>query len=144
MEIFGQELDNLITQIDSRFLVGTGPRFKIAKSKTLRLYAASLVMYEQEKEITTPVIRHKDIRSSSYISFTFTPRENVEVISTTFYQPLFKKIADFRILNELTFKVKASKHFALSLNWDYLNDRFPAGNAPRVTYRLSAGFTYEM
>jgi hypothetical protein len=39
---------------------------------------------------------------------------------------LFKKISDYRILNEAALKVKATKHFGLSLNWQYLHDRFPA------------------
>src|SRR5688572_17746670 len=59
-EVFTQIQNNDITQIDSRFLFGTGPRFKIAKNNILRLYAASLVMYEQEKEKTEPVVRHND------------------------------------------------------------------------------------
>jgi Protein of unknown function, DUF481 len=145
-EAFSQVLNNQITQIHTRFLVGTGPRFKLVKNNILRLYAASLVMYEREKEITDPVVRHNDIRNSSYISFTYTPKanSNVELISTTFYQPLFRKFSDYRILNQVTFKVKASKHFALSVKWDYLYDRFPAGNAPRTTYNLLTGIDVDL
>jgi Protein of unknown function, DUF481 len=145
-EAFTQILNNQITQIHSRFLVGTGPRFKLVKTKILRLYAASLVMYEREKEITDPIIRHNDIRSSSYVSFTFTPKanSNVEMISTTFFQPLFSKFSDYRILNQLTLKVKASQHFSLSVKWDYLHDRFPAGDAPRTTYNLLTGIDVEL
>jgi hypothetical protein len=143
-EVFTQLLNNLITQIDSRFLVGTGPRFKIVKNKILRLYAATLVMYEHEVEITTPAIRENDIRSSSYITFTFTPKNNIELISTTFYQPVFNNIKDYRILNQAIFKVKASKHFALSVKWDYLYDSFPAGTSPRTTYTLSTGIDVEL
>ena len=143
-EVFGQVLNNVITQIHTRFLVGTGPRFKIVKNNILRLYAASLVMYEREKEITDPVVRHKDIRSSSYISFTFTPRENIELISTTFFQPRFNQFSDYRILNEATFKVKASKHFSVSMRWEFLYDRFPAGTSPTTTYNLSTGIQAEL
>ncbi len=143
-EVFGQIQDNLITQIASRVLVGTGPRFKIVKNKILRLYAASLVMYENEREKTIPVVKHSDIRSSSYVSFTYTPRDNIEVISTTFFQPLIKKFSDYRILNQFTFKVKVVNHFGLSLKWNYLHDRFPAGTAPRTTYAFSTGVNYEL
>jgi hypothetical protein len=143
-EVFTQILNNVITQIHSRFLVGTGPRFKLVKNKILRLYAASLVMFEREKEITDPVVRHNDIRSSSYVSFTYTPKENIELISTTFYQPLFNKPSDYRILNQVTFKVKASKHFSLSVKWDFLYDSFPAGTSPTTTYNLSTGIEVEL
>ena len=143
-EIFGQYQNNGITQIDSRILIGTGPRFKLVKNKIFRLYAASLFMLEREKERTNPVIKHEDLRSSSYISFTFTPTENMELISTTFFQPLFKKLSDYRILNQITFRVKATKHFSLSLKWHYIHDRFPAGTAPRTTYTFATGIDYDL
>jgi len=144
-EVFTQFQSNAITQIDSRFLLGTGPRFKLIKTKVLRLYAASLVMFESETERTTPEISHKDVRSSSYVSFTFTPGgSNLEIVSTTFFQPLFRKFSDYRILNQIKLKTMISKHFALSVKWNYLHDRFPAGDAPRTTYDLLAGAEFEL
>jgi hypothetical protein len=143
-EVFGQFQNNNITQIDSRVLFGTGPRFKIVKNSKLRLYAATLAMFEREKEKTIPVIIHNDIRSSSYASFTWTPTSTFEIISTTFFQPLFKKLSDYRILNQLVLKAKMSRHFSLSVKWNYLHDRFPAGNAPRTTYNLSTGIDFDL
>ncbi|HSU29419.1 MAG TPA: DUF481 domain-containing protein, partial [Chitinophagaceae bacterium] len=144
-EFFGQYQDNLVTNIDHRILFGTGPRFKIIKNSVFRLYAASLVMFENEKELTTPVVRHRDVRSSSYVSFTLTPKgTNTELISTTFFQPLFSNFADYRILNQIMLKVKATKHFSISVRWNYLHDRFPAGDAPRTTYSLGTGATFDL
>ncbi|MBL0334885.1 MAG: DUF481 domain-containing protein [Chitinophagaceae bacterium] len=143
-EVFGQFQNNAVTQIDSRFLVGTGPRFKLVKNSKFRLYAASLVMFEREKESTTPKINHNDLRSSSYISFTWTPTATFEVISTSFFQPLFKKFSDYRILNQLVLKSKISRHFGLSVKWNYLHDRFPAGTSPRTTYNLSTGIDFSL
>jgi hypothetical protein len=138
-EVFTQVQNNLVTQIDSRYLLGTGPRFKILSNKIIRLYAATLLMYERERERTKPPVLHKDLRSSSYVSFTITPNANIEIICTSFYQPLIKKIGDYRILNQASLKVKASKRFALSLKWNYLYDRFPAGTAPKTTYSFATG-----
>ena len=142
-EAFTQLQNNLITQIRSRFLVGTGPRFKIFSTKLFRLYAATLLMYERERENTTPQIMHNDIRNSSYISFTITPQNGIEIISTAYYQPLVNKISDWRVLNQATVKVKFGKHFRFSLLWNYLHDRFPAGSAPETTYTLKSGVDYE-
>jgi hypothetical protein len=142
-EAFTQWQNNQLTQIDSRFLIGTGPRFKILSRPVIKLYAASLVMFEREKEKTDPTIKHKDIRSSSYVSFTITPASNIELISTTFYQPLFKDYSDYRILNQASLKVKATKHFSISLRWNYLYDRRPAGTAPRRTYSFGSGIEYD-
>jgi hypothetical protein len=138
-EIFAQAQNNYVTQIDARYLVGTGPRFKLFDTKFFRLYTASLFMYEHEKERTSPAIFHNDVRNSSYISFTILPDDNVEIISTTFYQPLLKEIKDSRILNQVVVKVQTSKFFSVSLRWNYLHDRFPAGDAPKTTYNFSMG-----
>ena len=100
-------------------------------------------MYEWEKEKTNPVVNHTDFRNSSYISFTWTPQQNVELISTTYLQPLLKKTSDFRLLNQAIFKVKASPHFALSIKWNYLHDRIAAGISPRTTYSFSTGIDYD-
>lgn len=143
-EFFGQYQNNVITQIDSRILLGTGPRFKLVKLKTFRLYAASLFMYERENERTTPVIKHNDLRNSSYLSFTWLPQKNIELISTTYFQPLLKKFSDYRIMNQVAFNLKATPHFGLSVKWKYLHDRFPAGSAPRTTYHFETGVTYEL
>ena len=143
-EFFGQYQNNYITQIDSRILAGTGPRFKLVKLKTFRLYAASLFMYERENERTNPAIMHNDLRNSSYLSFTWLPKENLELISTTYFQPLLKKLSDYRVLNQVAFNLKATPHFGLSVKWNYLHDRFPAGSAPRTTYHFETGVTYEL
>lgn len=142
-EIFFQAQNNLVTQLRARILIGTGPRFKIYSTKFFHLYAASLVMYEREKENTNPFIIHNDIRSSSYISFTILPGKNIEFISTTYYQPLFNKISDFRVLNQASLKVKADKHFSLSLVWNYLHDSYPPGISPETTYSFAGAIGYE-
>lgn len=142
-EAFGQFQKNVITQIDSRYLIGTGPRFRIVKNKILRLYAASLIMYEREKETNSSVPVHNIARSSNYISFTITPVETTNITSTTFFQPAVGDFNDYRILNQVSIGIKATKHFSLSLKWNYLFDKKPAGAAPNTTYSLSTGIDYE-
>ena len=143
-EFFGQFQNNEVTQIDSRMLIGTGPRFKLLKRPRFKLYAASLLMMEREKEATEPVVRHSDLRNSSYLSFTWLPREYLELISTTYFQPRVNKLADYRLLNQLAFKVKATPHFSLAIKWNYLHDRYPAGSAPKTVYHFATGFTYDL
>jgi putative salt-induced outer membrane protein YdiY len=142
-EIFSQVQSNHIMQIRSRYLNGTGPRLKLISGKMFRLYAASLLMYEHETERTKPAIVHNDFRSSSYLSFTFIPAPNIELISTTFYQPLFRELNDYRIFNQSTLEVEASKRFSLYIRWNWLFDTRPAGTAPRTNYQLVSGFQVE-
>ena len=141
-EAFAQAQSNYITQIKWRFLLGTGPRFKLLSTSKFKLYAASLIMYENEKENTQPSINHHDLRSSSYISFTYLPNENMELVSTLFYQPLITDWNDARVFNQAVLRVKASKRFGMYIKWNYLFDSRPAGLAPETTYLFISGFNF--
>ena len=141
-EVFTQVQKNIITGISSRFLIGTGPRFKILSTKLFRLYAASLLMYERESETMFDVIQN-NARSSSYVSFTITPNKQVEVISTSFFQPLLRDWNNYRVLNQISIRVKAAKKLGMMLKWNYLNDSRPVTGVPSVNYSLSTGFDYE-
>ena len=83
-EAFTQLQNNVVTKIRSRFLLGTGPRFKLVSNEHLHLYAAALIMYEQEKESGTANIIHNDARNSNYISATIIPNKQIELVSTVF------------------------------------------------------------
>ncbi|MEO7309047.1 MAG: DUF481 domain-containing protein [Chitinophagaceae bacterium] len=142
-ELFTQLQKNLITKIDYRFLVGTGPRFKLADSKKFKLYIATLLMYEKERETAQPPIIHNNIRNSSYISFSLMPNEQTEIVSTSFYQPLLNSLQDYRLLNQTKLKVKAGKRFSISVNYNYLFDNAPATGTPKTNYTFSTGFDYD-
>lgn len=142
-EVFTQLQKNNITGIKSRYLLGMGPRFKILSKSLIKLYAATLLMYEKEKETNLAIPVHNDLRSSSYISFTLSPNKQVEIISTTFFQPRFSNWKDYRILNQASLRVKAGKKTGIRINWNYLNDSYPVPGVPSVNYSLSTGFDYE-
>jgi hypothetical protein len=142
-EVFGQYQNNPVLFIDHRFLLGTGPRFRLYRQNKTRLYAASLLMLEDEKELTNPVFKHTDLRNSSYVSLSLIPNGQLELVNTFFYQPLLKDFSDYRFLNQLSVKVKAGKHISLGVKFNYLNDSKPAGTAPSTTYTLATGFDYD-
>lgn len=142
-EIFTQLQENSVTGIKLRLLTGTGPRFKLFRNKQLALYAATSAMYEYEKEKTTPVVYHRDLRSSSYFSLNYHPSPNAEFITTFFYQPLFDNLSDYRMLNEIRIKLKVVNHFSFTANWHYLYDSRPAANSPGLNYSISNGIEYD-
>jgi hypothetical protein len=142
-EVFGQYQRNVITQIDARFLFGTGPRFKLVNQKLFHLFAGCIFMYEHEKELTNPAVTLDDIRNSDYLSFVWTPQPYLEFSSTTYYQPLPKDFSNYRFLNQFTFSVKATPHFSCNLKWNYLHDSYPAGTAPNTIFSISGGLRYE-
>jgi hypothetical protein len=143
MEAFGQVLQNPVTKIDYRILYGAGPRFKLMDKPTIRMYAASLVMHEYERELNEQKTVHNDIRSSSYFSLSYLPNKNAELVSTIFYQPLFTKLQDFRFLHQLKFSAKAGKNLALAFNFNYLYDSAPVSGVPRINYTVATGIEYD-
>ena len=143
-EIFTQIQQNAITKIDYRFLAGTGPRFKLIDTKKIRLYAASLLMYEYEKETISPVMIHKDWRNSSYISVSFLPNAYIEMVTTSFYQPRINSSSDYRLLNQSKLKIKAGTRLSLVLNYNYLFDTFTAAETPKTNYSFSTGMDYDL
>jgi hypothetical protein len=143
LEAFTQLQQNTVTKIQSRFLVGTGPRFKILSTEKIRLYAASLVMYETEKETGNPKQIH-NWRSSNYFSLSYLPNSQTELVSTTYYQPVFFDISDSRLMNQTSCKVKAGKKIVISINWNYLFDTTPAAGVVKETYSFSTGIEVDL
>lgn len=141
-EVFTQLQQNNVTGIRLRTLYGTGPRFKLYDSKHLHFYTGEAVMYEREQENTKPMIEHRDIRGSNYVTFTWVPNNMVSLVCTFYYQPLFKKFADYRFLNQTSFTVKATKHLSVVTGINYLFDAYPAAGTPRENYVITNGFVY--
>ncbi len=143
MEAFTQVQHNNLSGIKSRWLIGAGPRFKISGTKKLSLYAATLIMYESEHELTKPVIIHNDLRSSNYVTASWRPVDKSEIVSTLFYQPLLKDFSDFRISHELKLKFQFTKKFSFFTTWAFLYDSRPPAGVPDNTYTLKNGIEYE-
>jgi hypothetical protein len=142
-EVFTQMQQNSITGIDLRWLAGTGPRFKLKGTKKFGLYTATAAMFEYEKETTSPAVYHRNIRSSNYITATYKPNANTELVGTVFYQPLYSHLNDYRILNELSAKFKIIKHLSFTAAWYYLYDNKPAASIPKLNYSISNGIEYD-
>ncbi|MEO6190754.1 MAG: DUF481 domain-containing protein, partial [Saprospiraceae bacterium] len=141
-EAFIQFQQNEIQNIKKRLLIGTGPRFKIVETKNLKIYLASLLMYEDEKENVYPNIKHHDLRSSSYLSFNIRFSEKSELSSTTYIQPLVNNINDFRILNQSKLKVGINKHFSIVLRYDHQYDSTPATGIYKTNSTFTTGINY--
>lgn len=141
-ELFVQGQYNKINLIDFRGLVGTGPRFKLTKSESYKFYAGTLVMYEHEKVADGVTSTQRDIRGSTYLSFSLYHTESITLISTTYYQPLLNKFSDFRITTDSSLLVNLFTNFGLKTTYRFTYDAFPAVGIPKSQYDFSTGVTY--
>ncbi|MCD6066770.1 MAG: hypothetical protein K0S33_1596 [Bacteroidetes bacterium] len=141
-EAFTQVQYNKILRLDLRFLSGTGPRFKLVKNKNLRLYLATLYMFEYEEIIDQlkPTYTH---RSSSYLTFSISLNKNADITSTTFYQPNFADFNDYRIANDSALEIYIGKRLNFKTGFNLLYDtRQPLG-IPNLVYSLKNGLSFK-
>ncbi len=147
-ELFGQIQNNAVTGIDFRFLAGTGPRIKLTESPKFRSYLGLSAMYEYERDkvavVGQPRTIRRDARGNIYHSFSLRPEPGTEMISTLFVQPLLFDIADYRILEQLSFRIKPGKHFSARFDVNYLFDTHPATGQPKTNFRVGTGIGYEL
>ena len=111
-EAFTQTQYNQITKIQQRTLLGTGPRFRLAKTEKLMLYLGTLYMYEYEEVTEEPI--HRDHRMSSYLALSWYPKDKIELGSTTYYQPLLSGFSDYRISSDNYLELGLTKVALLS------------------------------
>ena len=141
-EVFVQGQYNKVNLVKFRALLGTGPRFKITHSEKYKFYLGVLTMleYEEVTDGVTPLQR--DLRGSSYLSFSLYPSEHVTIISTTYYQPLLRAVHDYRISSQSSLIVGLFSNFSLKTSYTFIYDVFPALGIPNSQYNLSTGVAY--
>lgn len=140
-EAFTQGQFNKLLNVNFRWLLGAGPRFKVIGHKNFRVYFASLYMYEYE-ELETPLLFHRNHRLSSYISITWKNKTGTILTNTVYYQPRFDRISDFRIYNQFDLSLRISKKLSFTTSYKYFFDSNPAENIINATHNLSNGITF--
>ncbi|MEO7210210.1 MAG: DUF481 domain-containing protein, partial [Chitinophagaceae bacterium] len=75
---------------------------------------------------------------------TFLPSDNTEITSTTYYQPKFTDIGDFRVFNVLNVNIKTGKKISVNIKWNYQFDAVPAGNTQKYNYDFSTGIELKL
>ncbi len=141
-EVFTQGQYNKINKITFRGLIGTGPRWKLTTSENYKCYLGTLVMYEYEETDDNFTPLQRDFRGSAYLSFSLYPTDRITLVSTTYYQPLFRSVSDYRVSSQSSLLVDLFGNFALKTSYTFIYDAFPASGIPNSQYDLSSGVTY--
>jgi len=141
-EAFLQSQRDKIAAIKFRGLAGTGLRFKLTSLEKYKFYLGSLIMFEHEKSVNEVENIHNDWRSSSYFSFSLYPKENITIVSTSYYQPRLDNFIDYRILSETSLSFKIIKNLKFTTSFTYMYDKFPVTGIVQEQYLLSNGLVY--
>lgn len=143
-EAFAQAQYDAVSQIDFRGLIGTGPRFKLSQNDNYRFYLGTLIMYEYERADIEIIDRvHKDIRASTYLSFSMYPTKTLSIISTNYYQPKIDSFKDYRFSSNTSLLFEIYENLAFKTNFNFFHDAFPvSSDIPKTQYELTNGLLY--
>ncbi|MEZ5027118.1 MAG: DUF481 domain-containing protein [Chitinophagales bacterium] len=139
-EAFTQVQYNKLVGIRMRYLIGTGPRFKLAENKVFKGYLGTLYMleYEINNDKTQKLVEG---RFSGYFSFSLEPTKNIEIVSTTYFQPKFELTKDFRVSTENRIDFMFHKFLSFGLNYKLTYDsKPPEGASTKLFYNLENTF----
>lgn len=142
-EAFAQGQYNRVLMIDHRELVGTGPRFQIINTKSSKLYAASLYMFENEMilEETSSQIRN---RISNYMAFNWIVNDHISMNNIMYFQPVINDFGKHRIMLQSALKFKVSEFVGFNVNFNLLNDSNPPPGIKNVVYSIRNGLEIKL
>lgn len=139
IEAFTQYQYNKILGIESRNLIGIGPRYKINKSEKTVFYIGSLLMQEFEKASDNlNTLSYQ--RLSNYLSLSVkNSAKTVEFTSVVYYQPNINLWEDYRLSSQasLAFNITSKLQFVNSINYGY--DSFAPTNVNKKNIILTNG-----
>lgn len=140
-EVFLQSQNNQKLTILQRNLIGFGLRIKFVSTNTTRAYFGNSYMYEIET-IGSPEQRFYNHRNSSYLSINriFT-NLNLDITGTLYFQPLYRNIANHRILSQLKAQVPLTKKISITALYSYSIIQFDSIFEDDYASNLSFGFT---
>lgn len=143
IEGFTQYQVDLPLRIQYRFLTGIGPRFRLLETEKQKFYTGHLVMGELDKELDNNIL-HSDFRLSSYLVYRIKLGDQLNAVTTLYYQPRFDKWEDFRtsLQSQLLFRILRNLQFNFSASLSY--DAFPVEDPdiPNLTFKFTNGIIW--
>lgn len=143
-ESFVQVQYNKLLKVMYRQLIGGGGRLQVFSSEQDkdRAFIGAVLMNEYE------IIQNReevnfDLRWSFYAAFSIKPWKNLEVNSTTYYQPILGNGSDYRISTENAVLIDISEKLQFKLNYILYFDSKPPPDVVKETYTLTNGVRYK-
>jgi hypothetical protein len=143
-EAFTQYQFDEVQEIDQRYLLGTGPRWQIAKSDSAFIFFGMMYMYEYEQTSAREIELNRHHRLSTYLSAGIQFNENVGLNNTTYYQPRPDLWSDFRISTVSQLFTRISKQLSITINVSLVYDSRPPETVPLRMFDMTAGFSYQL
>ena len=145
-ESFTQIEQNEFSRLDFRGLIGAGLRKNLKQSDSGYLAAGLGAFYSSEtlspRSGLTDDGTEKLSRLNSYLAFNYQLSPQTSISSTTYYQPAFKEVKDFRLLEQASLKVKLSDVLHLKITLDIAHDNQPPQAVEKTDTSYRTGIEY--
>lgn len=144
-EAYGQVQASPIQLLQQRALAGTGLRIRLLKSADgrQRLYAGTAWLWERNAFSENLGVQHWN-RSSNYLSLTLRAGKQASFIATTYWQPVWGYVKNYRLSADWLLKVDFTKKLSFTVEFEYTVDKNLPPGAPATTYALRNGITLSL
>lgn len=146
-EAFAQIDFNKSRLLTERELIGGGLRLRVLKSENVKLRIAASYFYEIERyDVPENSIHGKNLfanRISTYFTFEYEIKEDIKLISITYFQPQIGKLDDFRILSDNSLIIKLSSFVDLKTSFNLRYDAKPPETIKGTDTFTKFGFTFK-
>lgn len=122
-----------------RYLVGTGPRWKFIDTNNIRFFVGTSTFWEYE-ELTEDGIINSNFRWSNYLSWFIRTKSGFSFSATTYYQPRWDKMKDFRFSGQYQIAQALTKRLDMRFEFNMFYDSEPPVNVRKTVFSSSAGF----
>ena len=144
LEGFIQNQNNTLLTISNRNLAGAGVRLKLVSEENTRVYFGNAYMYEIETLEDTGE-RLYNHRNSSYLSATYAfPKTRLDFTGTVYFQPLYRYIANHRVLSQLKAEMPLTGHLSISALYNYSYSSFSTTSESDRSSNLKLGLTFSL
>lgn len=139
LEAFIQGQYNALLVVEQRNLIAGGVRIKWMNKENFTGYLGNSYMYEIEysDQAGTTNFNH---RNSTYLSLSYFPKnERFSIANTVYYQPLYRNLNNYRILEQFRLDIPLSEWFKVFVIYDYYFDSKTPLNTREYTSQLQVG-----
>ncbi|MBZ9629988.1 DUF481 domain-containing protein [Salegentibacter sp. LM13S] len=142
LEAFLQGQYNQLLVVEQRNLVGAGLRMKWMNRENFSGYLGNSYMYEVEYSDRAGTTNYNH-RNSTYLSVSYLSKsKNFSVTNTVYYQPLYKNLEDYRILEQFRLDIPLADWFKVFTIYDYYFDSKTPLNTREYTSQLQIGIGF--
>jgi hypothetical protein len=139
LESFIQGQYNQLLIVEQRNLIGAGLRVKWVDKERFNGYVGNSYMYEVEYSDRAGTTNYNH-RNSTYLTLSYTAKsEKFSVTNTVYYQPLYRDLGDYRILEQFRLNLPLSKWLRVFTLYNYYFDSKTPLNSKEYTSNLNLG-----